>query len=150
MSVPCKLAHKQNAVRGAVAVQYYPVVRLALLILIPLLHVKHVALGADERSTAPVEFATEYARELVSLEKTRARGEADLQDTTDPNGKLASGIHFSTLMQLELKSQIRMLQGMRLTGMFADLIPGMIVFDEHKIDLHQQLISLITEVLSGG
>jgi hypothetical protein len=42
-----------------------------------------------------------------------------------------------------------MLKDMRLTGQFANLIPGLRAFDQQKIDLHQQLIGFVTEVLSG-
>ena len=99
--------------------------------------------------TPPLTVATEYARELISIEEVRARGEADMQGTVTSQEKLTSGIHFSTLIQLELKSQIRMLKDMRLTEQFADLIPGLIAFDKHKIDLHQQMIDVVTEILSG-
>ena len=62
-----------------------------------------LACAAQKPATPPLEFAREYSRQLVSLEEVRARGEADLRVTDDDNGKLSSGIHFSTLMQLELR-----------------------------------------------
>ena len=99
--------------------------------------------------TLPLEFANEYARELTSLEEVRARGEADLKESADPNEKIASGIHFSTLMQLELRSQTQMLKNMSLRGQFVNLIPDLIAFDKQKIDLHQRMIDILTEILSG-
>jgi hypothetical protein len=60
-----------------------------------------------------------------------------------------SAIHFSTLIQLELRSQIGMLKTMHLTGEFADLTPDLIAFDGQKIELHEQMINLVTNFLSG-
>jgi hypothetical protein len=123
-------------------------VRLAVLTLLALCH-QYLAVAAQKPATPPLEFAQEYARQLVSLEEVRARGEADLRGTDDDNGKLSSGIHFSTLMQLELRSEIHMLHGMRLTGQFAELIPGIVALGKQKIDLHQQFIDLVTAILGG-
>lgn len=117
--------------------------------MLALIQVTALASGLEKPPTPPLEFATEYVRELISIEQVRARGEADFKDTTYETAKLTSGIHFSTLIQIELRSQIRMLKPMRLTGQFKDLIPGLIVFDQQKIDLHERMINVTTEFLGA-
>lgn len=133
--------------RTAVIVSAHNFVRFPALALLVLVSVNGLSSDLQQDAMPPLQFVTEYARELVSLEDVRARGEAELNDSTDSIGKLASGIHFSTLMQLELRAQVQMLKSMRLTEKFASVVPSIITCDEQKVDLYQKIIDLVTEIL---
>lgn len=54
----------------------------------------------------------------------------------------SNAIHTSTLFQLELDSQIRMLKGMRLNAPYDHLIPVITAFYEHKIALWQRMTDI--------
>ena len=65
--------------------------------------------------TPHLEFVTEYIRELAAVERIRAAGEAENnQDKKDDKLPFAGAIHTSTLFELELGSQVKMLKGMHL------------------------------------
>jgi hypothetical protein len=84
--------------------------------------------------TSPFEFVTEYIRELAVVEQIREEGEEEnKQDTKDGKLPFAGLIHTSTMFELELRSQIKMLRGMRLNSPFDDLIPNITSFNERKI-----------------
>ena len=52
-------------------------------------------------------------------------------------------------MQLELRTQVGILRGMRLAPPFETLIPALIKFYEHKIELYQKLIDISSAFLRG-
>jgi hypothetical protein len=109
-----------------------------------------LAFGADKAppETPHLEFVTEYIRQLAAIEDVRAAGEQELkQGSQDDMFPIA--IHNSTAMQLELKSQVRMLQGMRLAPPFEKLISTVTEFDGHKIELHQRLIDISSDFVGG-
>jgi hypothetical protein len=62
----------------------------------------------DNKSETPhLEFVTEYIRELAAIQDIRESAESDLKQ--DPEAVFSNCIHSSTLMQLELGSQISQL-----------------------------------------
>ncbi len=68
--------------------------------------------------TPHLEFVTEYVRELAAVERIRAAGEAENnQDKKDGELPFAGAIHTSTLFELELGSQVKVLKGMHLNAL---------------------------------
>jgi hypothetical protein len=107
------------------------------------------AFGADKApETSRLTFVTEYIRQLAAIEDIRAAGEQEIEQGSRDD-RFLIGIHNSTAMQLELRSQISMLQGMRLAPPFDELIPNLAAFDAHKIELHQGLIDISSNFIGG-
>src|SRR5437879_10258918 len=79
--------------------------------------------AAERPETPHLAFVTEYVRELAATENVRASAEKELTQAKDATDSLVIAIHNSTLIQLELQSQIAMLKGMKLNQPFKELIP---------------------------
>jgi hypothetical protein len=100
--------------------------------------------------TPHLEFVTEYIRELAAVERIRAEGEAENnQDKQDGKLPFAGAVHSSTLFELELRSQIKMLKGMRLKEPFDFLIPSITAFYEDKIVLWQRMGEISSAFIGG-
>jgi hypothetical protein len=99
--------------------------------------------------TPHLRFVKEYVRELIEDEGLKSTGEKELSEAKAPNEQFSTGIYVSKSTQLELRSQIAMLKSMRLTDPFDTLIPSLIGFYQHQIDLHQQLINISSKFLAG-
>jgi len=101
--------------------------------------------------TPHLEFVTEYVRELASIESIRAGGEREASASKEAGNHgtevFSIGIRNSTLMQLELGSQIRRLKAMRLDPPHEDVIKIITDFYKQKIELHQQLIDIASVFL---
>src|SRR6266699_3853890 len=89
-----------------------------------------VTFGAEEPETSHLAFVTEYVRELAANENFRALGEQEVKEGAK---RFAGFIHSGTLIQLELRSQIRMLKGMHMNPPFEDIIPDVIAMYEYRI-----------------
>jgi hypothetical protein len=97
--------------------------------------------------TPHLQFVSEYIREISAIENIRT---TCLKEQKEGNQNVFIGsIHCSTAMQLELRSQVRMLNDMHLKGQFDTLIPSLVVFYQDEIELHQRLID-ISENFVGG
>ena len=104
---------------------------------------------AGKPETSHLAFVTEYVRELAAIENIRASAEKELEQGTKDEA-LSSGIHASTLLQLELRSQIAILRRMHLNSpQFDQLIPTITDFYEHKVALYQRMIDLSTTFLAA-
>jgi len=105
------------------------------------------ALGEAANKTSSLAFVKEYIRELTELEDLRVDAETALkQKDVNP---LDEGIHTSTRIQLALRMDIGMLQGMHL-GSRLDFVPAYIInLHKQKIDIHDRLIAISTEFMSG-
>src|SRR5713226_9411671 len=103
--------------------------------------------GVEKPETSHLVFVTEYIRELSAIENIRDSGEQELKH--DPNSTFSNMIHSSTLFQLELGSQIRMLRAMRLKPPFDQLIPNTIAFYEHKIVLWKRMAEIGSAFIGG-
>ena len=100
--------------------------------------------------TPHLEFVTEYVRELASVERIRTAGEEENdQDKKDDKLPFASAVHTSTLFELELESQIKMLNGMRLNAPFDFLIPNITAFYERKIALWRRMREISSDFIGG-
>lgn len=103
--------------------------------------------GVEKSETSHLVFVTEYIRELSAIENIRDSGEQELKQ--DPNSTFSNMIHSSTLFQLELGSQIRMLRGMRLNPPYDQLIPNITAFYERKILLWKRMAEIGSAFIGG-
>jgi hypothetical protein len=100
--------------------------------------------------TPHLEFVTEYIRELAAVEEIRATGEAENnQDKKDDKLPFAGVVHTSTLFELELGSQVKMLNGMHLSKPFDFLIPSITAFYERKIVLWRRMREISSDFIGG-
>ena len=97
--------------------------------------------------TPHLVFVTEYVRELAAIEDIRVSGQQELKQ--DPTAALSDAIHSSTLFQLELGSQIRMLDGMRLNPPYDEIVPVITEGYAAKIALFQRLSDICSTMLAG-
>jgi hypothetical protein len=104
--------------------------------------------AADKPETSHLAFVTEYIRELAATEDIRAAAEQEQKQATQDE-MLPNAIHTSTRIQLELRSQIGMLKGMRLNPPFDAFIPDVMEFYKQKIVLHQRLIEISSAFIEG-
>jgi hypothetical protein len=83
---------------------------------------------------------------LAAIERiVESSEEENKEDTKDGKPNFDGIIHTSTLFQLELGSQIKMLRDMRLNPPFDDLIPNITKFYERKIEIWQRLGEISSE-----
>jgi hypothetical protein len=100
------------------------------------------SISAGKRETPHLEFVTEYIRQLAAIEDIREAGERELTGDSKTSSPFTAVIHNGTAMQLELRSQISMLQKMRLAAPFDTVIPLLAEFDKKKIDLYQRIVDI--------
>ncbi|MGC1371292.1 MAG: hypothetical protein WA824_04055 [Candidatus Sulfotelmatobacter sp.] len=99
--------------------------------------------------TPHLNIVKEYVRELIEDEDLKTAGEKELSGAKTPNDQFSTGIYYSKSTQLELRSQIRVLQTMHLNGPFDTLIPDLIGFYQQQIQFHQTLIDISGKFLAG-
>lgn len=103
-----------------------------------------------KHETPHLEFVTEYIRELAAVEQIREAGEAENnQDKKDDKLPFSGAVHTSTLFELELGSQVKMLKGMRLNEPFDFLIPSITGFYERKIVLWNRMGEISGAFIGG-
>ena len=105
------------------------------------------AFAQDKPETSHLVFVSEYIRQLGATEDLRESGERELKQ--DPKASFSTMIHTGTLFQLELRSQIAVLKGMRLNAPYDDLIPTITGFYVDKITLWQKIIDSSSAFLAG-
>lgn len=100
--------------------------------------------------TPHLEFVTEYIRELAAVERIRAAGEEEnSRDKKDDKLPFAGVIHTSTMFELELGSQVKILTGMRLNAPFDELVPNITAFYERKIILWRRMREISSAFMGG-
>jgi hypothetical protein len=101
--------------------------------------------------TTPLAFATEYIRELAQNEDTRSQLEQEYNKVSKegPQAAMREAIYVSTRIQLELRDQIGRLKEIHLSKEFDFVIPGVIAFDEQKIEMHQRIIDIASSFVEG-
>jgi hypothetical protein len=106
-----------------------------------------IASGAHAAETPHIQFVREYIRELGELEGFRTADKADSKQ----NGanSLSDSIHWSTRTQIALRTDISMLSGIHLAAPNDALVSQMIGLSQQKIALHDELIAIATEFMSG-
>lgn len=93
-----------------------------------------------------LKFVSEYIRELGKVERLRSLAVEELKDESN---RMASCIRSGTRFELELQSQISMLQGMRLDPPFEQLPASIASFYERKIVLYKKMSDGCTAMMSG-
>lgn len=99
--------------------------------------------------TPHLNVVKEYVRELAEDEDLKTTGEKELSEAKTLDERFLAGIYYSKSSQLELRSQIRMLQSMHLNDPFDTLIPSLVAFYGDQINLHQKLIDISGKFLAG-
>lgn len=100
--------------------------------------------------TSHLEFVNEYIRELAAVERIRAAGEDENnQDKKDDKLPFNGIIHTATLFELELRSWVKMLKGMRLNDPFDTLIPNITGFYEQKVALWRRMGEIGSAFIGG-
>jgi hypothetical protein len=97
--------------------------------------------------TPHLAFVQEIVRELAAIEDIRSKGQQELKD--DPNSAPSNMIHSGTLFKLELGSEIRTLEGMRLDDPFNTIIPNLIGFYKQKIQAWQEMADIGAAFMGG-
>ena len=109
-----------------------------------------VTIKPDVPETSHLEFVTEYIRQFAAVEEIRAAGEEENEkDKSENRLPFFGAVHTSTLFQLELGSQIRMLKRMRLNPPFEKLIPNITGFYERKVMIWQRMREINSEFIQG-
>ena len=85
----------------------------------------------------------------VNLVNSQSLQEAAAQETVKNRMQPADGIRFSTRMQLELRTGINVFKAMKLNPPNEKLLPSVIKFYEQKIELHDALMDISTQFISG-
>jgi hypothetical protein len=98
------------------------------------------------QETSNLAFVSEYIRELGKVERLRSLAMNELKDESN---RMASCIRSSTRFQLELRSQISMLRGMRLNPPFETLPGNIASFYERKIELYKRFADGCAAMMSG-
>jgi hypothetical protein len=104
--------------------------------------------AADKTETPHLAFVTEYIRQLAATENLRASAEQELKQSKERE-RLTAVIYSSTATQLELRTQINVLNDMRLNPPFETLIPNITAFYGQKIDLYQSMIDIASVFVAG-
>jgi hypothetical protein len=102
---------------------------------------------AHAETTPPIEFVKEYIRQLGELESIRS--DAAVEAKQKDADSLANAIHFSTRIELALQADIGILSGMHLDPPFTELPTDIIEFHKQKIQIHQRMAEIATEIMSG-
>jgi hypothetical protein len=102
-----------------------------------------------EATDARIAFVTEYLRELSVQESIRDNAAKELAQGSTPEVQLASCIHSSTQLQLELNTDIGMLKSMQFAAPFDQLVPTIIDLYKRKNDLQQRMIDICTAMIGG-
>jgi hypothetical protein len=104
--------------------------------------------GGQKSETSPLELVTEYIRELAMIENIRESAAQELAKSS-PADVQAISIHMSTLVQLELQTDIGRLSAMHLNlkTPFDSLLPDLIGFYKQKIMLHEMLMNINGKLL---
>jgi hypothetical protein len=119
------------------------------LLLLPIVAVGQNKPTHPKAETPHLAFVKEYVRELISDEDVKTTGLKELSEAKTAEERISTGIYFSKSVQLELRSQIHMLNAMRLAKPFDTLIPSLVGFYQHQIDLHQNLIDINSKFVGG-
>lgn len=99
--------------------------------------------------TSHLVFVKEYVSELIEDESLTVNGAKEFGEAKTLNEQFSTGIYTSKSIQLELRSQINVLKSMRLDDPFDTLIPSLIGFYQHQIELHQKMIDISGKFLAG-
>jgi hypothetical protein len=107
------------------------------------------AAAADDNKAARIEFVNEFIRELVSIQGVRegfAKDHAQDKTSTD---QMMTIIRTATRMNLELKTNISVLQGINLGEPFTKFRDYLQDIYKQKQDINAEIISTASEFVKG-
>jgi hypothetical protein len=99
--------------------------------------------------TSHLVFVKEYIREITTDEELMTSVQKELSEDKTTDQQLSTDIYASKSIQLELRSQIAMLKSMRLDPPYETLIPDLVSFYQHQIELQQSLLEISSKFLAG-
>ena len=110
---------------------------------------QHHVVKTAKPETSRLSFVKEYIREMITDEDLKISLQKQLAEAKTPNEEISTGIYASKSIQLELLSQIAMLKSMRLNPPFETVIPNLVGFYQHEVELHQSLLEIGQKFLAG-
>lgn len=123
------------------------------ILIVLFLSISATSWAAGKNETSHYEVVDEYIRSLGSTYNLQQVANKDIEvdkKSDDPAvAGLMSGIRNSTRVKLELNYSIQKLKGMNLDKPFDTLLPTTIDFYGKKHELHDDLIKIATNLLSG-
>lgn len=99
------------------------------------------------QETSTLVFVSEFVQELGAAE--RLRNVAETESKEKDFNSFSHAIRNSTRLQLELRTRISVLSGMRLSPRFEWIIKNMIDLYKQKIELHERLIDIASAFVAG-
>lgn len=94
-------------------------------------------------------FAYEYVSTLGAMERIREANEHESKQTENSLSIIATGIHYSTQIKLELQVQVAKFRQMQLEAHLKDVAESIIEILEEKIKTHDVLIVLLTKIMTA-
>jgi hypothetical protein len=104
--------------------------KIAVLVALALIVSSKPTSSQKHPETPHLVFMTEFIRELAAVEDIREKGEKENNENL--NTPFPNMIHTSTLFQLELGSESRMLRNMHLNGPLNDILQSIASFYDAK------------------
>jgi hypothetical protein len=96
-----------------------------------------------------LQFVTEYIRELGELERLRSVAFDEQNADANAFNKMASCVRGSTRFDLELRTQISMMRGMKLNPPFEELPSNIGEFNQRRIELYNRMGEGCAAILAG-
>jgi hypothetical protein len=106
-----------------------------------------LTISSQAQETPHIQFVSEYIRQLGKIERIRSLANDELQG--DAANRMAGCVRSATRFQLELQSQILMLQSMRLNPPFETLAESLASFNERKASLYKRMSDGCAAIMSG-
>ena len=97
-------------------------------------------------TTPPLEFVSEFVRQLAAIENIRFVGAMEYEK--DKDNIFPNMIHTSTAFKLELATQVSLLNDVHFNAPFKEIPEQLAEIYQRKIELHDQMIELATAFMS--
>jgi hypothetical protein len=122
-------------------------IKIAVFVALALVLNSKPAWSQKHPETPHLVFVTEFIRELSAVENIREKGEKE--NIENPDTPFPNMIHTSTLFQLELGSESRMLKGMHLSGPFDEIVQSIAGFYDEKVKLWMRYSQIAKTFVAG-
>jgi hypothetical protein len=103
--------------------------------------------GQSKPESPRLEFVKEFVRQTSECERLRSEANEEVHQaagTGQQNSQsiLLAEIHGSTAIALELRADLRMIQGKHFNPPFQDLVPALSELYREKLEYHQRLVEI--------